>query len=68
MYKIEELRVIEEALKISEEAKHNQEINPSEFKHQSVDFSTEERYYRELKSNIQLSMQSIRQTTSCKLY
>mmetsp|Transcript_31232 Transcript_31232/g.27596 ORF Transcript_31232/g.27596 Transcript_31232/m.27596 type:complete len:138 (-) Transcript_31232:134-547(-) len=62
-YKVEEFKVIEEIVRINEEAKHNKKLNKTEYKSPHIDFSTEENYFRDLQNTIQLTMQNIKSST-----
>ncbi|CAI2378004.1 unnamed protein product [Moneuplotes crassus] len=59
-YKIEELKIFHEALQLHEETKHKTNIDMQNMK---VDYSYEEKYFRELKSNISITLQNIKQSS-----
>ena len=64
-YKIEELKIIEESIKIHTD-KNKLKINENNPQDPRIDYSSEEGYFRELKNTVQLSMQNIKASNTSK--
>lgn len=61
-YKVEELKIFQESLELNEQKKHDTKIDNQNLK---IDYSNEEKHFRELQSNVSLTLQNIKQSSLC---